>query len=110
MFSFFKKNKTQSKGTQYSFIWYMQVRTGKTIHFTQPFRTRVTADNFAEAKEKAQNIAHKKIELIFLTEQEYNEKDPLKKVNESITGVNEKLENLINYFKTAINRKPQNDK
>ena len=78
MFSWFEKNKKEeeSKGIEYSFIWYKRMKTkkGKTF-FTQPFRTKVKAKNYDEAKEKVTNFALNKMQLVIVSEDRFDKTD-----------------------------------
>ena len=104
LFSWLKMGKPKTEDTQYSFIWYARIRTNASTYFTQPFRTRVTANSFEEARKIARKTAQRKMELILVTEDEYNKKDPMKKVSEEIDGISSKIDNIFKAFKNATTK------
>jgi hypothetical protein len=67
MFNWFKKKKQEDEGIEYSFIWYKKLESGNKTFYTQPFRTKVRAKSFEEAKEKIRDIEQhfKESEIIF---------------------------------------------
>ena len=73
-----KRNKKQKKDadTEYSFIWYkkMETRKGETF-FTQPFRTKVKANNYDEAKEKVTRFALNNMTLVVVSEDKFDKTD-----------------------------------
>jgi hypothetical protein len=64
----------------------------------------VTANSFEEAREIARKTAQRKMELILVTEEEYNKKDPLKMVNEEIDEISSKIDNIFKAFKNATTK------
>lgn len=44
------------------------------------------------------------MELILVTEDEYNKKDPLKRVNEEIDEISSKIDNIFKAFKNATTK------
>lgn len=44
------------------------------------------------------------MELILVTEDEYNKKDPMKKVSEEIDGISTKIDNIFKAFKNATTK------
>ena len=70
------KKKNIDNEVEYSFIWYkeMETRNGKKI-FTQPFRTKVKAKNYDEAKEKVTQFALNKMKLVIVSEDKFNKTD-----------------------------------
>tara|TARA_S200002703_G_C3583170_1_gene179106 strand:- start:46 stop:381 length:336 start_codon:yes stop_codon:yes gene_type:complete len=96
-----KRKKKQNKDTdiEYSFIWYkrMETRKGKTF-FTQPFRTKVKAKNYDEAKEKVTQFALNKMKLVIVSEDKFDKTD-LSKLEKGFDDLYKQMNSLFDKFK-----------
>lgn len=100
MFGWLKrKNKEQSeKLIEYSFIWYKKMENGNTTHYTKPFRTKVKARNYEEAKEKVEKFALAKMKLVIMSEDGFDKSD-LSDLNRSFDDLNKQYEKMDSIFK-----------
>lgn len=86
---------------EFVFYWYKQTVIKNTRNeikksFTMPFRTKVYAKSFDEAKEKLINFALSKTELIILTEQEWKEGGTeIEQFMKEFDALNDKFSNLF---------------
>lgn len=75
MFNWLKKKKQDNQDKEYSFIWYHKLEATGKVFYTQPFRTKVKAANFNEAREKAIGFALGKQKLMIMEEQDFPKSD-----------------------------------
>ncbi len=100
MFGIFKKKKQEikkSEGKEYSFIWYKQMKVRDKVFYTQPFRTKVRAKNYKEAKEKATNFALGKMELVVVREKDFD-KTKLSKLEKGFANMHKQMDELFKGF------------
>lgn len=98
MFNFFKKKNKQKEEFEYSFVWFKKmVNKDKTI-YTQPFRTKVKAVSHEEAKKKLTEFALRKMELVIISEDDFEETD-LSKAQEQFDEVYRKMDDLFKKFR-----------
>lgn len=97
MFDWLKRKK-KDEGVEYSFIWYKEMKNGNKIFYTQPFRTKVKAKSFEEAKEKATRFALDKMKLIIVSENEY-EKTDLSKFEKGFDEIHKIMDRMFENFK-----------
>lgn len=97
MFNWLRKNK-KDEGVEYSFIWYKEMKSGNKTFYTQPFRTKVKAKSFEEAKEKATRFALDKMKLVIISENEY-EKTDLSKLKKGFDEIHKIMDGMFKNFK-----------
>jgi len=95
---FSKKFVKRVKETEYTFVWFKKMQNGKRMHYTKPFRTKVTASSFEEAKKKVEEFAMSKMKLIVLSEDEYNRCD-IRKFQEDLDKVFGDMDKIFREFK-----------
>ena len=105
---FGKKQEKEDTRIEYTFIWYKKMKTGNKTFYTQPFRTKVKAKNFKEAKEKLTSCILGKMKLIIVSEDEYNKTD-LSKFEKGFDDLYKQMDGLFgkvkNSWKTKENEK-----
>lgn len=97
MFNWLRKN-NKNEEIEYSFIWYKEMKNGNKTFYTQPFRTRVKAKSFEEAKEKATRFALDKMKLIIVSENEY-EKTDLSNFEKGFDEIHKIMDRMFKNFK-----------
>lgn len=95
LFKLFNKNKKQnsSEENEYSLIWYKRMYAGKRTHYTQPFRTRVKAKSYEEAKEKLASMVLSKMQLVITPEHDFD-KTELYMVQSEFNKVNDAMREM----------------
>ena len=92
-----KSDKPDEK--EYTFIWYkkMDVSSGGklNVHYTQPYRTKVTAKTRNEAVKKCQDFAMSKMQLVVVDE-EFFDKTKLGNIQQMFSTFNKAFDSLIN--------------
>jgi hypothetical protein len=90
--------KDTTKGKEFSFIWYKKMKVGNTTYYTKTFRTKVTADNFEQAKEKVTNFALNKMTLVIVPEDKFNETDisKLENISKQCEEINNTAIDILN--------------
>jgi hypothetical protein len=98
MFNWLKKKKQEDEGIEYSFIWYKKLESGNKTFYTQPFRTKVKAKSFEEAKEKATKFALGKMKLVIVSEDGFDKTD-LSKFEKGFDDIYKQMDELFKNFK-----------
>ena len=98
MFNWLKKKKQEDEWIEYSFIWYKKLESGNKTFYTQPFRTKVRAKNFEEAKEKATKFALGKMKLVIVSEDGFDKTD-LSKLEKRFADIYKQMDELFKSFK-----------
>lgn len=98
MFNWFKRNNNSvlqgGEGeTEFSLIWYKRMYAGKRTHYTQPFRTRVKAKSYEEAKEKLASMVLSKMQLVITPEHDFD-KTELFMVQSEFNKVNDAMREM----------------
>lgn len=99
-FIFDKENNLKNE-EEYTFIWYKEINFQNKTHYTAPFRTKVKAKTFDEAKEKVAAFAMSKMKLVIMEETEYN-KSKLQRSNVDLKKHFDEIQNIMNNFFTKI--------
>lgn len=79
---------------EFVFIWYKRMETGGKTVFTQPFRTKIRAKNELEAKQKMEDFAMRKMELVIIKEGDESafEKDSLMNIQKDFAEMYDRME------------------
>lgn len=94
MFGFLKRNKKDKNLKEFSFIWYKRLESKGSTYYTKPFRTKVKAKNYEEAKDKLTNFVLGKMELIIYPEGDFDKSD-LNEFNSEFDKIKEHMDNLF---------------
>lgn len=97
MFNWLKKKKSEEQGVVYSFVWYKKLESGNKTFYTQPFRTKVVANSFEEAKDKVTKFALGKHELVIVSENDFNKTD-LSKFDAFFDNMRKQMDELFKTF------------
>lgn len=95
-----KPKDAKKEDTEFSFVWYFKMHiksespTGikTTTSYTMPCRTKAKAKSYKEAKEKVENFALGKCELVVWQEEEYAHSElgqKSKEIKDSFKRINE---------------------
>jgi hypothetical protein len=95
-----KSKDDDSNLTEYTFIWYKKMETKSGVYYTRPYRTKVKAKSFAEAKEKAIQFALSKMQLVIYEENPSNtNSDDLNKFMRQFDDLNQKMKDFSDNLK-----------
>ena len=97
-FNWFGSRSKDVEEKEYVFIWYKQMKTGGTTFYTKPFRTKVKAKSYKEAKDKLTKFAMSKMKLVVMTEGQYNE-IPMAKMKRELDDVFDSIDKLFQKIK-----------
>ena len=101
--NWFKKKKKEENLIEYSFIWYKRMENGKNSFYTKPFRTKVKAKNYDEAKQKVVDFALRKMELVIVSEDKFGETD-LSQFEDSFNDLKNQMDDFNNKIKKHFNK------
>lgn len=82
---------------EYSFVWYREMNQGDTTYYTQPFRTKVKAENFEQAKEMVTNFASGKMKLVVIPESKFSYSN-LSKMKKELNKISKELKDIFSKF------------
>ena len=98
------KNKKSDDEIEFSFIWYKKLENGNKTYYTQPFRTKVKAKNYEEAKQKATDFALGKMQLVIVSEDSFDKTD-LSKFEKFFDDTCKQMDELFKNFNVKTNYK-----
>ncbi len=93
------KNPLKNNEKEFSFIWYKELKNANKTFYTQPFRTKVMAENLEEAKQKVAEFAMGKMKLIIHEEESFSASD-MNRFNEAFEDIHTKMEELFKSYET----------
>jgi len=95
-----KSKEDDSNLREYTFIWYKKMETKNRVDYTRPYRTKVKAKSFEEAKEKAIQFALSKMQLVIYEENPSNtNSDDLDKFMHQFDDLNQKMKDFSDKLK-----------
>ena len=83
---------------EFTFVWYKKMTIGQKTHYTQPFRTTISADTRELAIQKCQDFAMRKMTLVIVEEKNFD-KDELLKMQKTFDKITKQFEKMINLNK-----------
>ena len=92
-----RKHKQPTEGTQYSFVWYKKMQANGQTFYTQPFRTKVSAKSYEEARNKVAQFALGKMKLVIVPEDSFGRTD-LADFQKQFDDLNKKMNDLFKSF------------
>ena len=100
LLKWFKPKEDTSNLKEYTFIWYKKMETKKGVDYTRPYRTKVKAKSFEEAKDKAIQFALSKMQLVIYEENPLNtNSDDLEKFMRQFDDLNQKMKDFSDKMK-----------
>jgi|ERR1035437_5501029 hypothetical protein len=79
---------------EFTFIWYKKTEIGNKNHYTEPFRTTVTAKDRKDALEKVTNFAMGKMKLVIYDEKHFDSSE-LGRIRKSFDDMNKMMDNFF---------------
>ena len=86
--------KPENGEQEFTFIWYKKTEIGNKNHYTEPFKTTVTAKDKKEALDKVTNFAMNKMKLVIYDEKHFNSSE-LGRIRKSFSDMNKMMDDFF---------------
>lgn len=98
------KNPKQEELKEFSFIWYKKLETPNRRIYTQPFRTKVRAKSYEEAKQKVVDFALGKMQLVVVPEENFKDTD-LSKFERKFYAIYTEMDEMFGWINKTLKNK-----
>ena len=93
IFGFSKKKENSEK--EFVFIWYKKMFSGNETYYTKPYRTKIKAINYDEARDKLMDFILNKMEIVVIDEDEFGDSDKLTETRKKFDDAENSLKNTF---------------